>query len=101
MANDFYHKAHKENLEKVKTIEYVPYNPTTFPKEGKNTTSHDELVTINTIDVVEGMKFEETERMKGDQIVDKVKISIVEFDKEREEDLNNNKETGFEKEKEE
>ena len=101
LANNFYQKAHMENQDKVKTVEYVPYDAKTFPKGHKNTTILDEVVTIDTIDVVDGKKIEETERMEADQIVDKVKISIVEFDKEREENLNNNKETGFDEEKEE
>lgn len=101
LANNFYQKAHMENQDKVKTVEYVPYDAKTFPKGHKNTTILDEVVTIDTIDVVEGKKIEETERMEADQIVAKVKISIVEFDKKREENLNNNKETGFDEEKEE
>ena len=86
LANNFYQKAQKENKEKTKTVEYVPYNPAKFPKDKKNTTIHDETVN-NAIDVQEN-KIEETERTVADQIVDKVKMSIVAFDEEREDNLN-------------
>ena len=105
LANNFYQKAHKENHEKIKTVEYVPYDPAKFPKGDKN-------IVNNTIDI-QGSKIEETERMDAEQIVDKVKMSIVEFDKEMGEDLIlvsnkdrgensiNNKGNGFNKENEE
>ena len=86
LANNFYQKAQKENKEKTKTVEYVPYNPAKFPKDKKNTTIHDETVN-NAIDVQEN-KIEETERTVADQIVDKVKMSIVAFDEERGDNLN-------------
>ena len=85
LANNFYQKAHHK--EKIKTAEYVPFDPTVFMDGEEKTTINDELIN-NTID--------ETERMDGDQIVNKVKISMKEFNKEIDDDMN--KGTGFNKE---
>ena len=82
LANNFYQKAHHK--EKIKTAEYVPFDPTVFMDGEEKTTINDELIN-NTID--------ETERMDGDQIVNKVKISMKEFNKEIDDDMN--KGTGF------
>ena len=82
LANNFYQKAHQK--EKIKTAEYVPFDPTVFMDGEEKTTINDELIN-NTID--------ETERMDGDQIVNKVKISMKEFNKEIDDDMN--KGTGF------
>ena len=79
---NFYQQTEEKPGEDVQSVEYVPYDPTIFPK----TLINDEIVN-NAID--------ETTRMKEDPIEDKVKISLKEFNLDLNSVTSNNKGSGL------